>query len=174
MCGFPLGANTAAVKAAEARELKELGAHEVDVVVNIAALQARDAQYVLAELTAVVQACHPLPVKVIFETALLTTAQIVDGCVLSALAGAAFVKTSTGFNAAGGASVEAVRLMRAVVGDRLGVKASGGIRDYAAARAMVDAGASRLGTSASVNIATGEKAGDKSQQQTADKANSAY
>jgi len=175
VCGFPLGANTVAVKAAEARELKELGAHEVDVVVNIAALQSGDAAYVLNELTAVVQACQPLPVKVILETALLSDAQIVDGCVLSALAGAAFVKTSTGFNAAGGASVAAVRLMRAVVGDRLGVKASGGIRDYPAARAMVEAGASRLGTSASVAIAAGELAGGKQQQQhTAEGASNAY
>ena len=161
VCGFPLGASTATVKCAEARELRELGAHEVDVVVNIAALQDGDDTYVLDELTGVVQACRPLAVKVILETALLSTSQIVDGCLLSALAGAAFVKTSTGFNAAGGASVQTVRLMRAVVGDRLGVKASGGIRDYAAARAMLDAGASRLGTSASVSIAAGDKKGDK-------------
>ena len=173
VCGFPLGANTATLKSAEASQLQELGAHEVDVVVNIAALQATEATYVLDELCGVVQACAPLPVKVILETALLTDDQVVDGCLLSALAGAAFVKTSTGFNAAGGASVRAVRLMRSVVGDKLGVKASGGIRDYAAARAMVDAGASRLGTSASVNIAAGEKAGDKPQQE-AEKVSGAY
>lgn len=174
VCGFPLGCNTAAVKCAEARELRGLGAHEVDVVVNIAALQSGDATYVLHELTQVVQSCQPLTVKVILETALLSDSQIVDGCVLSALAGAAFVKTSTGFNAAGGASVRAVRLMRAVVGDRLGVKASGGIRDHAAARAVVEAGASRLGTSASVNIAAGEAAGDKTQQQQTVSASGAY
>ena len=153
--------------------MRELGAGEVDVVVNIAALQAAEHSYVLRELSEVVQACRPLLVKVILESALLSDAQLVDGCVLSALAGAAFVKTSTGFNAAGGASVRAVRLMRAVVGERLGVKASGGIRDYGAARAMVEAGASRLGTSATVNIAAGEKAGDKPVQQVAG-ANSAY
>ena len=174
VCGFPLGANTAAVKAEEARELKELKADEVDVVVNVAALQARDAKYVLDELTRVVQACQPLPVKVILESALLTDEQVVDGCLLSALAGAAFVKTSTGFNAAGGARVATVSLMRAVVGDRLGVKASGGIRDYATARAMVESGASRLGTSASVNITAGDKQGDKQQQQSGDKGSSAY
>ena len=167
VCGFPLGANTTSIKCAEARQLKELGAREVDVVVNIASLRAGDAVYVLSELTEVVRACSPLPVKVILETALLSDEQIVDGCLLSALAGAAFVKTSTGFNAAGGATVRAVRLMRSVVGERLGVKASGGIRDYATAHAMIaEAGADRLGTSASVSIAAGEKARDKPQQQT--------
>lgn len=145
--GFPLGANSSAVKAMEVIRAQADGAHEFDMVLNIGALKDRVLGDVEGDIRAVVTAAKGKIVKVILETCLLTDEEIVLGCELSEKAGASFVKTSTGFSKSG-ASVEAVRLMRKTVGDRLGVKASGGIRDHAALLAMIDAGATRIGTSA--------------------------
>lgn len=150
--GFPLGASATPVKAFEANDAVSAGASEIDMVVNLGHLKTGNFAYVIADISAVVEASKPAIVKVIIESAQLTQSQIIDACLCSVLAGAHFVKTSTGFSSAGGASVEAVRLMRAIVGDRLGVKASGGIRDAKTARAMIEAGATRLGVSAGVAI----------------------
>lgn len=144
--GFPLGANTAHVKVEEAREAVRNGATEVDMVINIGALKSGFADYVEREIAAVVKASRPAPVKVILETAYLTLDEKIAVCEMSVRACAGYVKTSTGFGKAG-ATVEDVALMRRVVGDRLGVKAAGGIRTYADALAMFEAGANRLGTS---------------------------
>jgi deoxyribose-phosphate aldolase len=152
--GFPLGANSWEIKAAETRDAVSLGAGEIDMVMNISALKDRDYPCVFRDIEAVVHAAESRPVKVILETALLTDDQKVAACILAKAAGAAFVKTSTGFGPAG-ATVEDVALMRRVVGPEMGVKASGGIRDAATARAMIAAGASRLGASASVTIVKG-------------------
>ncbi len=136
------------------------GAREIDTVVNIGALKTRDYALVLADLEAVVNAAKPWPVKVILETAQLTHEEKVIGCALSKAAGAAFVKTSTGFGG-GGATAEDVALMRKVVGDELGVKASGGVRTTEDAMKMIAAGANRIGASASVAIVTGTKSNSK-------------
>ena len=162
VCGFPLGQSTTVTKAYEAAQLRELGAHEVDMVINLSLLLAASYSALFADVRAVVDAAAPCPVKVILETAALSAAHVVDACIVSALAGAKLVKTSTGFHAKGGATVEAVRLMRRVVGDALEVKASGGVRDSKTARAMLDAGAMRLGTSASIAIVQGDSNGAKS------------
>jgi len=151
VCSFPLGYSLSAIKAEEARHLVASGATEVDVVINIGALIEGDGQYVLHDLKAVVDAVDAAAdsaatVKVILETGYLDAEQIARGSRLSVEAGAHFVKTSTGFGPRG-ASVDDVRTMRLAVGDRAGVKASGGIRDLAAALEMLEAGASRLGTS---------------------------
>jgi deoxyribose-phosphate aldolase len=158
--GFPLGANTIDAKAFEARRAIGDGATEIDMVLNVGALKSGDLLQVARGLQAVVGAGREagVPTKVIIETALLTADEKVAACTIARAAGAAFVKTSTGF-AAAGATVDDVRLMRRVVGDRLGVKASGGIRDLATARAMLDAGATRIGTGAGVEIVR-EAAGD--------------
>jgi deoxyribose-phosphate aldolase len=158
--GFPLGASTTDAKAFEARRAIADGATEIDMVLNIGALKSGGLLQVARDVEAVAAAGRDLgvPTKVIIETALLTAEEKVAACTIARAAGAAFVKTSTGF-AASGATVDDVRLMRRVVGDRLGVKASGGIRDLAAARAMLQAGATRLGTSAGVAI-VGEEAGE--------------
>lgn len=145
--GFPSGAHVAAVKALEAREAVAAGAGEIDVVVDLGRVADGDWAAVGAELVAV-RAEVPGVLKVILETALLGPDAIVAGCRVAADAGADFVKTSTGFSPAGGATVDAVRLMRTTVGDTLGVKASGGIRTREQAEAFVAAGASRLGLSA--------------------------
>ena len=139
----------------------------MDVVINLSLLLSSSYLPLYEDLRQTVDAASPLPVKVIIEAAVLTPSQIVDACIISVLAGAKFVKTSTGFHAKGGATVDAVRLMRRVVGwgGGVGVKASGGVRDAQTARAMIEAGATRLGTSASVAIAQGE-AHSKPQQQT--------
>ena len=147
VCGFPSGKHTGAVKAAEAAASAKLGAAEIDMVIDIGAAHAADFDAVQADIAAVRQAAPDIVLKVIIESAALTDEQIVACCQASERAGADFVKTSTGFHPAGGASAHAVRLMRETVGDRLGVKASGGIRDTATALAMLDAGASRLGLS---------------------------
>lgn len=152
--GFPLGANSWEIKAAETRDAVALGASEIDMVMNIGALKDRDYPCVFRDIEAVVQAAQNRPVKVILETALLTDDQKVAACIVAKAAGAAFVKTSTGFGPAG-ATVNDVALMRSVVGPEMGVKASGGIRDAATARAMIAAGANRLGASASVSIVKG-------------------
>ena len=148
VCGFPSGNHTPAAKAWEAAESSRLGADEVDMVINIGLLKHHRPDLVEAEIAAVRAATTGL-LKVIIESAALTDAEIVEACRAAEAAGADFVKTSTGFHPAGGASVPAVRLMAETVGGRLGVKASGGIRDYATAAAMVEAGATRLGLSGS-------------------------
>ena len=153
VCGFPSGAHHSAVKAAEAADSVDRGADEVDMVVNLAQATMNDFAAVEADIRAVRDACPASVVlKVIIESAALTDEQIVGCCRAAEAAGADFVKTSTGFHPSGGASVHAVELMAATVGGRLGVKASGGIRTAEAARAMIDAGATRLGLSASAAI----------------------
>lgn len=158
--GFPLGAMTPTAKAFEAREAVRAGANEIDMVVNIGALKSRDYETVFEDICRVVKAAHPAKVKVILETGGLTQEEKVVGCTLSKLAGAHFVKTSTGFGP-GGATVEDVALMRKIVGTGMGVKASGGVRTREDVEKMAQAGANRIGASASVAIVTGEKQGDK-------------
>lgn len=155
VCGFPSGKHTSAVKAAEAAESARLGAAEVDMVIDIGAARAGDYAAVEADIAAVRQAAPDVLLKVIIESAALTDEQIVACCEASERAGADYVKTSTGFHPAGGASAHAVRLMRETVGDRLGVKASGGIRTSEAAAEMVEAGASRLGLSGTESVLAG-------------------
>ncbi len=154
--GFPLGAGTTASKVFEAQEAVRCGAVEVDMVINVGALKSKDYALVEYDIRKVVQGVEGTLVKVIIETCLLTDEEKVIACALSKAAGAHFVKTSTGFSK-GGATVEDVALMRRVVGSEMGVKASGGIRDTETAIAMVKAGASRLGVSASVAIVEGGK-----------------
>ncbi|MDV2683076.1 deoxyribose-phosphate aldolase [Alkalihalophilus sp. As8PL] len=155
--GFPLGANTPEVKAFEVKNAIENGATEVDMVINIAALKDKDNELVERDIRAVVEAAKGKALtKVIIESCLLTDEEKVRACELSVKAGADFVKTSTGFST-GGATVEDIALMRKTVGPELGVKASGGVRDLEGARAMVDAGATRIGASAGVSIVNGEK-----------------
>src|SRR5215467_7858288 len=150
--GFPLGANHTTVKRFEAGEAIRMGAQELDMVMNIGALKSRDRQSVQNDLAAVAEVAHAggAILKVILETSLLTLEEKILGCELSLAGKADFVKTSTGF--LGGATIEDVSLMRGVVGDRAGVKASGGIRTATTAQAMIQAGASRLGTSSGVAI----------------------
>lgn len=162
VCGFPSGAHHSDVKAAEAARAVADGAHEVDMVINLGAAKAGDWELVRSDIAAV-RAAAPAPtvLKVIIESAALTDEEIVAACEASEAAGADFVKTSTGYHAAGGASVHAVELMARTVGDRLGVKASGGIRTGAAARALIEAGATRLGLSGTATVLdTLDEAGD--------------
>jgi deoxyribose-phosphate aldolase len=163
--GFPLGASSTASKAFEAREAIRAGAREIDMVIHLGALKDRDYEYVLADIRHVVEVAQPHLVKVILETASLTDEQKMIACTLSKAAGASFVKTSTGFGG-GGATPEDVALMRRVVGPHFGVKASGGIRSYSDALRMIEAGATRLGTSAGVTIVSEESAKDESQNPT--------
>lgn len=149
--GFPLGANTKTVKAFEAKEAVDNGADEVDMVLNIGALKSGDEAMVLEDMKAVREAAKDAVVKVILETCLLTDEEKKKACALAKEAGLDFVKTSTGFSTAG-ATVEDVKLMRNAVGDTMGVKASGGIRDTKTAEAMIAAGASRIGASKSIAI----------------------
>lgn len=150
--GFPLGASTSAVKAFEAEEAIKNGAQEIDMVLNIGALKNGDYKYVADDIAAVAGVCKGKALlKVIIETCLLEEHEKVEACKAAKLAGADYVKTSTGFSKAG-AKEEDVALMRKVVGDQMGVKASGGIRDLDTALAMIRAGATRIGASASVNI----------------------
>jgi len=153
--GFPLGAMTPTAKAFEAREAVRQGAHEIDMVINIGALKSRDYALVEDDIRKVVQASRPAKVKVILETGALSQEEKVISITLSKIAGAAFVKTSTGFGP-GGATVEDIALMRRLVGDELGVKASGGVRTHEDAEKMKLAGASRIGASASVAIVSKE------------------
>ena len=157
VCGFPSGNHTPAAKAAEAAESSRLGADEIDMVINIGLLKAGQPEKVREEIAAVREATTGV-LKVIIESAALTDEEIVAACQAAEEAGADFVKTSTGFHPKGGASVHAVKLMAETVGGRLGVKASGGIRDWATAQAMVEAGATRLGLSASRAILQGAPA----------------
>ncbi len=152
--GFPLGASATAAKAFEASWAVAHGAREIDVVIAIGALKAGDRAAVESDLSAVVQASKPWPVKAILETCLLTDEEKRVACRIALAAGAAYVKTSTGFGAAG-ATVADVALLRREVGDRIGVKASGGIRTTEDALRMIEAGADRIGASASVAIAGG-------------------
>jgi deoxyribose-phosphate aldolase len=158
--GFPLGAALASAKAFETREAVRCGAREIDMVINIGALKAKDYALVLNDIQQVVNAAKPWPVKVILETSQLDVEQKVIASALSKAAGAAFVKTSTGFGG-GGATAEDVALMRRVVGDDVGVKASGGVRSTEDAMAMFAAGANRIGASASVAIISGQKSNAK-------------
>ncbi|MGY0604061.1 deoxyribose-phosphate aldolase [Corynebacterium amycolatum] len=155
--GFPSGAVKAEVKAAEAARAVADGAEEVDMVINIAFAKEHRFDDLEAEIKTVRDAIPGKILKVIIESAALTDEEIIAACKASESAGADFVKTSTGFHPAGGASAHAVKLMRETVGDRLGVKASGGIRDAAAAEEMIAAGASRLGLSSSDAVLDGLK-----------------
>lgn len=151
--GFPLGATTADVKQYETRRVIFDGATEVDMVINVGALKSGDVRTVQQDIDAVAVVCRSAGVisKVIIEAALLTDEEKVTACTLAKAAGADFVKTSTGF-ARGGATPADVALMRRVVGDAMGVKAAGGVRDLSGAQAMVRAGATRIGASAGVRI----------------------
>ncbi|MDM4762295.1 deoxyribose-phosphate aldolase [Galbitalea sp. SE-J8] len=157
VCGFPSGKHTAQVKAFEAAESIALGADEIDMVIDIGLAKEGRFGEVQSEVAAV-RSVVPAPkvLKVIIESAALTDAEIVAVSEAAVAAGADFVKTSTGFHPAGGASVEAVRLMKRTVGDRAQVKASGGIRSLAVALAMIEAGASRLGVSGTAAIVAEE------------------
>lgn len=159
--GFPLGATPPEVKAYEAQVALDQGATEIDMVINIGALKARDYEMVARDIRAVVRVCHartpPALVKVIIEAVLLTDQEKIAGCLLSKESSADYVKTSTGF-AAGGATVADVELMRRTVGPRMGVKAAGGVRTRDEAEAMVAAGATRIGASAGVKIVQSEPA----------------
>ena len=149
--GFPLGATTTAVKAFETAEAVENGAAEIDMVIHVGALKDKKEDYLAADIAAVVKAAAGCPVKVIIETGLLTEAEKVLACKLAKEAGASYVKTSTGFGP-GGATVADIMLMRETVGPKIGVKASGGVRDLDAALQMIEAGATRIGTSSGVTI----------------------
>jgi len=151
--GFPLGAMDSGVKVHETEAARDAGAQEIDVVLNIGRLKDGEDRYVLRELRDIVEAAEGLPVKGIIEACLLTEDEKVRACRLIMEAEARFVKTSTGFNR-GGATVDDVRLLRATVGAGFGVKAAGGIRTWAAATALLAAGADRLGTSCGVGIVT--------------------
>lgn len=155
--GFPLGASDADAKRYEAEALIDLGAQELDVVINVGRLKDGDDRIVFRELRDLVEAADGIPLKVILECCLLTEEEKRRACSLVVESGAQFVKTSTGFGS-GGATAEDVVLLRSLVGPKVGVKASGGIRDAAAALQMIEAGASRLGTSAGVEILRGLRA----------------
>ena len=149
--GFPLGATDSDTKRFETEAAIDNDAQEIDVVINIGRLKDGDDRYVLRELRDVVEAAAERPVKVIIETCLLTNAEKIRACRIVLEAGAQFVKTSTGFST-GGATIADVKLLREIVGEKFGVKAAGGIRDTATALAMIEAGATRLGTSSGVAI----------------------
>lgn len=153
--GFPLGAALTSAKAFETREAIKAGAKEIDMVINIGALKAKNYQAVLADIQAVVDAAKPCPVKVIIEASSLTEDEKIVACALSKAAGAAFVKTSTGF-AEGGATTDDVALMKRIVGSDVEVKASGGIKTADDTKKMIEAGASRIGASASIAIVKGQ------------------
>lgn len=157
--GFPLGAMSTAAKVAETQDATQQGAREIDMVMAIGALKSGQLSEVAADIREVAHAAHQgdALLKVIIEACLLSEEEKIDACLLSKLAGADFVKTSTGFSSSG-ATVEDVALMRAVVGPNLGVKAAGGIRSYADAKKMLAAGASRIGASAGIRILQEEAA----------------
>ncbi|WP_134700946.1 deoxyribose-phosphate aldolase [Ammoniphilus sp. YIM 78166] len=154
--GFPLGANMPQVKAFETKQAISDGATEIDMVMNVGALKSNDLEWVKKDIAAVVEAAgEQAIVKVILETGLLSEEEIETASRISVEAGAHFVKTSTGFGP-GGATVPHIALMRKTVGPEIGVKASGGVRDYETAAAMVEAGATRIGASAGIAIVTGQ------------------
>ena len=154
--GFPLGTNTTELKAAEAKKAVEDGAHEIDMVINVGKLKDGDIDYVVNDISQVVKASAPSIVKVIIEACYLTEEEKVKACRASEKAGARFVKTSTGFGPSG-ATVEDVKLMKKTVGDRLEVKAAGGIKTTQDAYDFINAGANRLGASSGVAIVSGDK-----------------
>ena len=149
--GFPLGAIAPEQKAAEAASCAAMGAEELDMVIHVGAAKAGDWALVQRDIAGVVKAAAGRTVKVIIETCLLTDEEKVKACEAAKAAGADFVKTSTGFST-GGATTHDIALMRKTVGPKMGVKASGGIRDYATAMAMIEAGANRIGASAGIEI----------------------
>ena len=155
--GFPLGMNDSAIKAAEAKLAAEQGADELDMVINVGRLKAGECEYVENDIKAVVNAVKGKLVKVIIETFLLTDEEKVTACKLAKAAGADYVKTCTGFSG-GGANVHDIALMRKTVGADTGVKASGGVRDYESAMALIEAGASRIGASSGKKIVEGSLA----------------
>jgi deoxyribose-phosphate aldolase len=154
--GFPLGAMLPEAKAFEAAQAITAGADEIDMVINIGALKDRNKAYVEEDIRLVKKACGDKILKVIIETCLLSEDEKIVACQLAKMAGADFVKTSTGFSAHG-ATPEDVALMRKTVGPEMGVKAAGGVRSLADAEIMIRAGATRLGTSGGVAIVKGEK-----------------
>ncbi|USG99601.1 deoxyribose-phosphate aldolase [Thermococcus argininiproducens] len=156
--GFPLGATPTEVKVFEAKKALENGADELDMVINIGALKDKDYEYVKKDIEDVVKVAHEngAIVKVIIETCYLTEEEKEIACKLAVEAGADFVKTSTGFGT-GGATIEDVKLMRKIVGEKVGVKAAGGIRTYKQAIEMIRAGANRIGTSSGVKIVEGAR-----------------
>lgn|SRR5690625_800979 len=158
--GFPLGATSTFTKVAETRDAIASGATEVDMVINVGALKSKDEMTVYQDIKQVVRAADGKAiVKVILETGLLTDEEKVLACRLAKEAGVDFVKTSTGFGP-GAATIEDIALMRKTVGENIGVKASGGVRDTASAKAMVEAGANRIGASAGIAIVKGETGAD--------------
>lgn len=157
--GFPLGAMATGIKHAETQFAIDNGASEVDMVLNVGKFKSGDAEYVLNDIRSVVEAAWGNPVKVILETGLLEANEIIVVSVVALLAGASFLKTSTGFGH-GGATEENVRIMRRVAGANLGVKASGGVRDVETAIKMIRAGANRIGTSSGVQIVKAEAGTD--------------
>ncbi|WP_225744116.1 deoxyribose-phosphate aldolase [Marinilactibacillus sp. Marseille-P9653] len=153
--GFPLGANTTEIKVAETKQAIADGANEVDMVINIGAMKSEDFGFVHDDIKAVVKAAgHKAIVKVIIETSLLERNEKIRACEIAKRAGADFVKTSTGFST-GGATVEDIKLMRLSVGPEMGVKASGGVRTLEDAKAMIEAGATRIGTSNGIALVEG-------------------
>ncbi len=154
--GFPLGATTVETKSNETKDAIASGAQEIDMVINIGALKSGDTQLVTRDIQAVVSEAQKSKslVKVIIETSLLTDDEKKLACELAKDAGAHFVKTSTGFSS-GGATVEDIQIMRSIVGEQLGVKASGGIRDQKFAKNLIQAGATRIGASASIDLLKG-------------------
>ena len=155
--GFPLGAMDADAKRYETEAAVDTGAQEIDMVMNVGRFKDGEHDYIVREIRDVVEAADDRIVKVILETCLLTNDEIVQACKLVVQAQAHFVKTSTGFNSAG-ATLEHVKLMRETVGQFAGVKAAGGVRNAADAQAMIEAGATRIGTSNGVAIVSGESA----------------
>jgi deoxyribose-phosphate aldolase len=155
--GFPLGASTMEAKRFEAMKAVAEGAKEVDMVMNISAVKSGDWQYVQDDMSSLAQVCHQQGaiLKVILETCLLSEEEKKRACEIAVRANVDFVKTSTGFST-GGATVEDIKLMRSIVGTKMGVKASGGIRDAETAIKMIEAGATRLGCSAGVEIVRGK------------------
>ncbi len=154
--GFPLGAMDSRSKSFEARHAIEQGAQEIDMVINVGALKSGDLKTVEEDIRWVRRACRPgIILKVILETALLTDNEKVTACQIAKKAEADFVKTSTGFSS-GGATVKDVALMRRTVGHKMGIKAAGGVHSFEDAKAMIDAGATRIGASAGIAIVTGK------------------
>ena len=151
--GFPLGGSLTTTKVEEIKQVIELGAQEVDMVIALSPLKVGDYNTVYQDIQAIVEAAGSVPVKVILEAGLLDVNEKIAACILADRAGAAFIKTTTGFSSKG-ATIEDIRLIRAVVGNRLGIKAAGGIRNFKTARAMINAGATRLGCSTSTAIVT--------------------
>ncbi|MDY0345129.1 MAG: deoxyribose-phosphate aldolase [Bacilli bacterium] len=149
--GFPLGATLPDVKVFETKRAVELGADEIDMVINVTMAKAHDYEFIANEINMIKVACQGRLLKVILETCLLSNEEIVECCRAAVKAGADYVKTSTGFSS-GGATVEHVKLMRDTVGPQIGVKASGGVRTKEDAEKMVAAGASRIGTSSGIKI----------------------